>query len=62
MEVETQYGIFTVSETATGIMAEKIDTGVQLFIDGKWLHTLDSRTDLSLLILTIEDEYEFQHS
>ena len=50
MEINTKYGWFILSETATGLMAEKFGTHSQYFIDG----------DLSDkdLITRVEKEYE----
>lgn len=61
MEVETKYGYFIVTETATGLMAEKFATNVQFFIDGRWLPHPDCIVDFNLMVQAIEDEYEFQH-
>ncbi len=61
MEVETKYGDFSVIETATGLMAEKLESGVQFFLDGRWLPSKDCTMDIALMIQQIEDEYEFQH-
>lgn len=61
MEVETKYGWFIVTETVTGLMAEKFATNVQFFIDSRWLPNEDCIVDVSLMIQAIEDEYEFQH-
>jgi len=37
MEVETKYGYFIITETATGLVAEKFATNAQFFIDGRKL-------------------------
>jgi hypothetical protein len=52
MEVETKYGWFIVTETTTGIMAEKFGTFSQFFID---------RCDDTMMIQAIENEYETVH-
>jgi hypothetical protein len=61
MEVETKYGDFIVTETTTGLMAEKIESGVQFFVDGRWLPHPDCTMDFNLMVQAIEGEYEFQH-
>jgi hypothetical protein len=59
MEIETKYGTFKVTETATGLMAERMDSGEQYFLDGRWLPNPDHTMDVNSLIQHIEDEYEF---
>lgn len=62
MEVETKYGWFIVSETTTGLMAEKFGTSSQFFINDRWMPNEDCTMDVSLMIQAIETEYEFVHN
>ena len=59
MEIETKYGWFIVSETATGLMVEKIGTNSQYFLDGRFLPSVDCTMDVALTANAIEEEYEF---
>jgi hypothetical protein len=59
MELETKYGMIRVTETATGLMAERMDSGEQYFLDGRWLPNPDHTMDVNSLIQHVEDEYEF---
>lgn len=61
MEVETKYGWFIVVETAKGLMAEKLATNSQFFLDGRWMPKEENTMDVALMVQAIEDEYEFQH-
>ena len=62
MEIETKYRTFKVTETATGLMAEHMDSGEQYFLDGRWLPNSDHTMDVNLIIQQIEDEYELQYN
>ena len=62
MEVETKYGYFIITETATGLVAEKFATNAQFFIDGRKLPHPECAMSFDLLVQAIEDEYEFQHN
>ena len=61
LHVETKYGEMVVTKTATGIMAEKLETGVRLFVDGRYLPDSKDLVDIRHTIESIEYEYEFQH-
>lgn len=60
MEVETKYGYFIVTETATGLMVENMSSHIRYFLDGRFLPSEDCTMDISLLANAIEEEYEFQ--
>ena len=62
MEIETKYGWFIVTETATGLMAEKFGTFAQFFLDGRWLPELENTMDVALLEQQIEEEHINQNS
>ena len=60
MEIETTKGTFNVTETATGLMAENMESHERLFLEGRFMPHSDCTMDFSLLIAVIEDEVEFQ--
>jgi len=61
MEIDTNYGEYFIKETATGISAENMSSGVLLFIDGRWMPNPDHTMDVQTTIEAVEAEYEFQH-